>query len=90
MIFRLVLHINYFMIHKEGMGTIRPMVRARETLLGKCYQLGLVEAASGAKLDPELDPQVEALTKALLQELTNHIPWCDIHLYIEYHDQDFL
>ena len=60
------------------MGTIRLMVRVQETLLGKCYQLGLVEAASGAKLDPELDPQVEALTKALLQELTNHIPWCDI------------
>ena len=76
MIFRLVLYIIYFIIHEEAMGTIRPMVRARETLLGKCYQLGLVEAASGARLDPELDPQVEALTKALLQELTNHIPWC--------------
>ena len=58
------------------MGIIRPMVRVRETLQDKCYRLGLVEVASGAKLDPELDPQVEALTKARLQELTNHIPWC--------------
>ena len=72
------------------MGIIRPMVRVHETLQDKCYRLGLVEVASGAKLDPELGPQVEALTKALLQELTNHIPWCDIHLYIDYHDQDFL
>ena len=66
------------------MGIIRPMVRVRETLQDKCYRLGLVEVASGAKLDPELGPQVEALTKALLQELINHIPWCVTLLYVDF------